>query len=55
MFTNLTNTFHATEAPTQGSFRAWPMSDLWLDVESVGTLFVLDAGIYISSKGQVTF
>lgn len=35
--------------------RAWPLPDLLLDVASVETEFVMEAGIYISAEGQVTF
>jgi len=38
-----------------GSFRAWPLPDLWLDTRDLGTRSVLEAGVYIDPGGRVTF
>lgn len=38
-----------------GTFRAWPLPDLWLDIAPVGNHSVLEAGIFVGPSGQVTF
>ena len=39
----------------EGSFRTWPMEDLWVDAHEPGTQTFLEAGVYISSEGQIAF
>ena len=39
----------------EGSFRMWPMDDLWVDASQPGTRTFLEAGVYISDVGQIAF
>ena len=39
----------------EGSFRMWPMEDLWVDAYQPGTRTFLEAGVYISARGQIAF
>ena len=39
----------------EGSFRMWPLEDLWVDASLPGTQTFLEAGVYIDADGQVAF
>ena len=39
----------------EGSFRLWPLHDLWVDASLPGTQTFLEAGVYIDAKGEISF
>lgn len=39
----------------EGSFRMWPLEDLWVDASLPGTQTFLEAGVYIDKKGEISF
>ncbi|CAE7437803.1 unnamed protein product [Symbiodinium sp. CCMP2456] len=39
----------------EGSFRTWPMDDLWVDAYQPRTQTFLEAGVHIGAEGKITF
>ncbi|CAE7251370.1 unnamed protein product [Symbiodinium sp. KB8] len=39
----------------EGSFRTWPMDDLWVDAYQPRTQTFLEAGVHIGVEGKITF
>ena len=38
-----------------GFFRMWLLADLWVDASLPGTQSFLEAGVYVDTKGEISF